>query len=645
MKVLFVFLAFAIQDSPIDTLIKQLSDETIEVRSKAESHLIERWKEWTPSDLEKLQTAAAGKEPEVANRAKAILDAIRRKTLYSDRLLKAFPDLASLLRSGSSIEVAAEVERLGLLIKRRELTGPDAVPLLIELLADDRTTDRLHPKPEAISKPAKVKDLAGDLLATLVFKPDLQTREDWKVWWDVHRGQPERDWHLPDLQSKDENVRVEAIRRLVRMNDPELHQTIVQAVSLLSTGDALIQGITELAPLPKEVLVKGVMPYFGNATLRVQVAAAKVLYPHVPEQAVQSIVNAMETPNAKRNHWMDVGGYSPEFDPTYWLAGVKDGKAYDYLLRVLRTGEEWQSTRVISAIRDKEYPGIDEALIDAFGNQDASLVSVKGNDNDDEYACPRVGDQAAMALAERLHLVERFNWVSSTRKRDRILLEIQNRWRDRAHLPLLPVPSLDPAPVNSDRVLELLPALISENEKGREEAQKKIIALGAGAYPHLHSEILRSEGAKRTALEEMAAHFSNTLRQVETRGELAKPLADKLRKHLNEPFDIDVIQSEVTDPWIQSSVLTSLYIEFERDVDGRGLTLILSAANVRSAGDSYTFQTSRGTLGGGKPLRKEALKTSIAKYFLDPLRAATEHPVGKYSFGWLRIEKYSKEDQ
>ncbi len=634
MPLFIAIAAFLVQDPPIDSLIQQLADESIEARTKAENQIIARWKEWTAADLEKLKKLAEGKEAETAGRTEAILEAIRLHKLLSAPLLKALPKLFTLLRDGTPAEMAGAIQRVVELVEKHELSGRDAAPFLIELLADERPAE---PDPFESSKTPKVRDLANTLLGKLVFKPGLATRDEWRVWWDANREKPEREWHLSQLESKDVEARLESIQRLARLNDPQAYPIVLRAVSTLSPAKVLARGIASLAPLPKDTLLQGVSAYLKYEALGVRLAVARILYPHVPDQAVQSTIDAMEIPKAKKDHWLGEGGYSPEWDPTYWLADIKDEKAHAYLFQVLKTGEEWQSSRVIMAIRDKDHPGIDEALIGAFGNQDIDHISVISNDI--EYRSPRIGDLAAMAMADRLHLKDRFNWVCSTRKRDRTLLEIQNRWRESKGLERLPVPSLESAPVPSDKVLELLPMLTSNKEQEREEGRTKLVAFGAGAYPHLQGELMRSEGARKRSLKETVQTFSNVLRGVETRGDLAKELAANLRKHLNEPLQIDVIRNEVTEPWIESTALTALYIEFERDTDGRGITVILSVSKDHPAGTVFRYHT-EGLGGGGNPISKKGMREAIAEHFLAPLCEATQNPPGEYRYGWMTIEKY-----
>jgi hypothetical protein len=632
------FIALAVlltQDPGIDSLIQQLADESIEARTKAENQIVARWKVWTAADLEKLRKAAEGKEAETAGRTKAILEAIRLHKMFPAPLLKALPNLFTLLRDGTPAEIADAIKRVEKLVTLHELSGHDAAPFLIELLSDERLAES---EPFELSKTPKVRDLAHTLLGRVVFKPGLVTRDEWRVWWDAHREKPEREWHLSELESENVEARLEAILRLARLNDPDAYPIVLKAVSTLSPAEVLARGIASLAPLPKDILLQGVSAYLQHDALGVRLAVARILYPHVPDQAIRSMIDAMESPKAKKNHWLGEGGYGPEQDPTYWLAEIKDEKAHAYLFQVLKTGEEWQSDRVIMAIRDKDHPGVDEALIEAFGNQNISHISFKGNDV--EYRSPRIGDLASMAMADRLHLKDRFNWVCSTRKRDRTLLEIKNRWRETKGLERLPMPSLESARVPLDKVLDLVPMLTSHKEEDREGARTRLVALGAGAYPHLQGEITHSEGARRKSLEEAAQTFSNVLRGVETRGDLAKELAENLRKHLDQPLQIDVIRNEVIDPWIESTALTALYIEFEKDTDGRGFTAILSASMDRPAGNSYSYHT-EGVGGGGKPLRKEGMREAIKKHFLDPLREATQKPPGEYRYGWMTIEKYS----
>jgi len=398
--------------------------------------IINRWKEWSSGDLERIEKRKIAGDLEVASRVEVVLREIAFRKLVPEPVWKVEPRVAEIVLHGSGDDVAELVVRLSERAKGGPFPTRSIVAVLIELIGDDRPTrhgslDSDRPFKGGESKPrferkVELGEYVLPILCSIAYKPQFKTRDSWQRWWAENRDKPEKDWYLPDLDHDDEAQRVVVIARLAALDDSTLYPRLFQSLESFLDDEEICNAIQALSPIPSKVLVPHLKPYLVDRRPYVRLAAAKRLVTELPRESIDAVVASIEKPEMMEFYGSDREFFLDGVGIVDWLASTQDERAYAFLFRALKSGSLNRKINILEAIHEQPFPGVEEAILGAF---DDSAVWPTGGFRGAEIRSPRVADMAGIFLARRLHMNEEFVWTGPVEERDRNLAKIRERWK------------------------------------------------------------------------------------------------------------------------------------------------------------------------------------------------------------------------
>ena len=631
---LFLFLGL-LQDSSLDELLRDLSNEKASLREEATRRLSERWTAWSEADLKKIEQAAKAGDSETAARVQTVFAEIALRRRIPARIIEAAPNLLTVLRAGSADQTLDLIKGVEALLLREKVAERDLIPVYIELLDDARPTAQDSEEFPGREVFIELRTIAERNLSKLVSKPQLSGREAWRIWWKANRDQPPADWYLPDLAHVREDVRLEALRRLAAMKEPAHFPRIFGALRTLRSNRRISSAIDSLEDFPSEILLQELRPLLDDPHPYARLGAARLLFEILPDASVAAVLAALEEPDKMDLEDLDPQGFRSGSGTLDWLASIRHPKAFDFLCRATKSGNSGLKDQSMWHLSRIESPEALDALAGML--DDPETQNCSGQIHGAAIDHPRFGDVGGILLASRLKLNADFNWICSRRQRDVNLAIIRNAWRGKKGLPPLPVPSLDPAPVAREKVSPLLADLTEDDEGRRSKATEALLQLGAGAWKPLQQSIAEASGKSKERLEAAALTVANAVRSVVAKGD-AEGLASRLRERLHAPLRIADLEA-MGDGWFHDPGMAELELEIDRDREGRGISIVVSVRKeqkttpLRSLGWS-----SRGRCGGGSAV-DSVFRDVWRKDSLRPFEEAILLGASEYAYQWVKIEK------
>ena len=629
MTILLCFL-WALQEPSVDDLLRDLSHESAQAREKAGRRLADRWKEWTEADLQRIERVAAGRNLEAAIRAAEVFEEITRWRRIPAPLHEAAPNLTAIFRSGTADDAKGLIGRVRILVEKNKVSKLDAVPLWIEFLEDARETSEYAPSFSIRDgRKLTVADCAQQQLHAEMGKSMLSGRAAWRTWWAENSRKPEKEWYLPDLANPHEQFRVEAVDRLARLKDASVYPAMFDAVRSIRDNLRLAAAIGSLAELPQEVLSRELRPYLASPYPYGRLAAARLLFGEFRDDAVASVIQSLEKPGEMNLAGLDPNGFRSGNETIDWLAATHHLRADEFLARTLKTGSLGLKVHVLDGYARNESPEPLDVLAEALGDPEVHYAS--GTTYGATISNPRIGDLAGILLAERLKVKVPFEWTSSQRRRSVNLGLIRNGWRRKKGLPPLPVPSLEPPPVDSARVQPLLEKILANDDAAIEE----LCRLGPGAWGPLQARRRDSKG-----LSPAASAFARSLRGVEAQA-AAEDLARSLKGRLDTPLRLEDLQA-IGAAWFQDPRLSEIELEVEREDMGRGVFIALRVkkGDHSTPPNQVSFQTRQ--CSGAMIAEDKTFTHTWLDDFMGPFKDGLEADAESYVVQSVRMQKHWK---
>lgn len=421
MPTLIVLAFLCGQDTGLDDLLDQLSTESTLVRHEATETLVRRWKDWSRADLDKLEKAAATSDP-----AKLAFDEIAFRRRVPDEVWREEPRIAEIVLHYRADDVTDLVDRLMKKVELRRLSPRSVVPVLIELVDDDRPTRHEYDDPWTSRgpRPRGLGEYVRPCLLRIAGKTQLESRKSWRAWWAANRYKPEQAWYVPDLGARNESQRVVAIQRLAALRDPSLVPSLLESLKSIRDHWEVRKAINGLAPLPVDFLLPDFKGYLADRRPYIRLGAAKLLVKRFRRESIDAVVDSLEHPDSMDFTGLDRKVFMEGYETVDWLASMGDPGAHAFFLRALKSGPTDLRIRIMDKLVESEMPDTDHALLDLF--DDPTIYPASGFHGAD-IRSPRVADMAGIFLSIRLKMPEKFVWTGPIEERDRNLAKIRER--------------------------------------------------------------------------------------------------------------------------------------------------------------------------------------------------------------------------
>jgi hypothetical protein len=303
------------QADGLPALVERLRSDRVEDRAAASRELEELEGSAAPALRDLLKDA----DVEVAARARGILEFIRLRRLISGKVRALFPTAVATVTRGDADGRGRLFGGLWRAVREGTLHARDAIPIHLEFVdrGEWTTLEKYDPLRGRSERPWHLGDLAREMLERTLERPGYRSREEWAQWWTVNRDRDEREWYLPDL-SGSEMHRAWAVNRLARLGEPELMTRLLEAMGTLQDEAYARVALRGFSGGGHEI-VAGLRPYLSDRRWGARLAAAEVLHPYLPTQAIDSIFEAVEhRDRMKEVEWREV------IESLEWLAGNID---------------------------------------------------------------------------------------------------------------------------------------------------------------------------------------------------------------------------------------------------------------------------------------------------------------------------------
>ena len=635
MAVLAIVLAsLGVQAGPtsMGDLIARLSADDLETRERAQGEIQDRWKTWTETDVALLEKAAASKNAEAALRTRAAFERVSFFRTIPEETWLLIPDLGTVFIKNDLQEVLELLQKLWTRTGELRVSVWGAVPVLIQFMEDRR-------RPEAPSNSLvhmfSVMELARPKLDHLVPAiSEMKSREEARAWWKRHGDEPEREWHLPLLTSLNERTRAIAVSRLVALKDASLNERLLGTLKSFTDEKCCVEAMWTFWVQPDGTNAEGLKPFLADPRPRVRFEAARRVHRALPKESIDAVIEILEHP--ERMAYPVVNGEFRPVDVFHWLAQTNDERGLSFIFRSVGSGSVHAKFDAISTVAQQREPRADEALVRAFDDPERLIRDVISFGSP-----PRVCDWAAQKMMNRIRMFTPLQWNGSHRDRDANLALVFNQWRKSQGLPAIPFLGPGIAAVTPEQLEAVIPDLIHADAARRSAGVRKLSELGAGAWMPLQEKIAKLGPAEKGRLEEASRGFSNTLRKVWVKNEAAAPFAERLRKRLHEPFDVDGFLKEIAETWFDDPAWRKLTIAVSRGQDGRGVSIDVEAERgARTDWNQMSLHCSAWT--GEGPQDRRTFEARLKDEF-KKLKESMDPALDRHAESQVRAEKLRKD--
>jgi hypothetical protein len=242
----------------------------------------------------------------------------------------------------------------------------------------------------------------------------------------------------------------------------------------------------------------------------------------------------------------------------------------------------------------------DELLVQALTDT-AERRGMSGTWGDKSFSDPRLCDVAGHLLSRLWKQPDAFDLSGTLRTRDRQRVELQNAWRKKQGLELLPLPA--PRKVNRLPANEVQPklqaVLTAPTLTERGKALDAVAALGLGALPAVNETLagLKADHAARADLQQLAGRLAFSVNEIKLGEASVKPGKDlqqrlaALQGRPLEPAAVVDLLLRITRSLPEGTTGVGLTIDREGDDTGVNVTFTLVAEKVRTGGTQKGWDT------------------------------------------------------